>query len=34
MTIRRGQVVYENGKITAQAGTGQIIPRKATHKID
>ncbi|MFW9851569.1 MAG: dihydroorotase family protein [Candidatus Thorarchaeota archaeon] len=34
ITIRRGQVVFEDGKITAKAGTGQIIPRKVTQKID
>ncbi|MHA2172286.1 MAG: amidohydrolase family protein, partial [Candidatus Kariarchaeaceae archaeon] len=28
ITIRRGQIVYANGKITAQAGSGQVIPRK------
>ncbi len=27
ITIRRGQIVYENGKIIAEPGTGQIIPR-------
>jgi dihydropyrimidinase len=26
-TIRRGEVVYENGKITATAGSGQLAPR-------
>lgn len=26
-TIRRGEVVYENGKITADAGSGQMVPR-------
>ena len=26
LTIRRGQVVYEDGQITAQPGTGQVIP--------
>lgn len=28
ITIRRGEIVYENGKITAKAGSGQVIPRK------
>lgn len=27
MTIRRGEVVYENGKITAAAGSGRMAPR-------
>jgi dihydropyrimidinase len=27
VTVRRGEVVYENGKITAAAGTGQLAPR-------
>ena len=27
VTIRRGQVVYEGGKITAVAGSGQMVPR-------
>lgn len=26
-TIRRGEVVYENGRITAMAGSGQMVPR-------
>ncbi len=26
-TIRRGEVVYQNGKITAKAGSGQMAPR-------
>jgi len=34
ITIRRGQVVFKNRKITAKAGTGQIIPRKVTQKIN
>jgi len=33
VTIRRGQVVYEDGKITAKAGTGQFIPRTASQKL-
>ncbi len=33
VTIRRGQIVYKDGKITAKAGTGQVIPRKATQKL-
>ena len=27
-TIRRGQVVYEGGKILAEAGSGQLAPRQ------
>ena len=27
VTVRRGEVVYENGKITAAAGSGQLAPR-------
>jgi dihydropyrimidinase len=27
VTIRRGQVVYENGKITAEPGSGHLAPR-------
>lgn len=27
VTIRRGQVVYENGKITAEPGSGRLAPR-------
>ncbi len=34
VTIRRGQVVFKEGKITAKAGTGQIIPRKASQKLN
>ena len=32
-TIRRGEVVYENKEIIAQAGTGKVIPREATQKL-
>ncbi len=28
LTLRRGAIVYENGKITASAGSGKLIPRK------
>ncbi len=28
MTIRRGEVVYENGKVTGKAGSGQLIRRQ------
>jgi hypothetical protein len=28
VTIRRGQVVYEGGKILAAAGSGQLAPRQ------
>jgi dihydropyrimidinase len=27
VTIRRGEVVYEGGKISAKAGSGMLIPR-------
>ncbi len=27
VTIRRGEVVYESGKITAPAGSGRLAPR-------
>lgn len=33
MTIRRGQIVYENGKIIAKPGTGQIIPRTKSQQL-
>ncbi len=33
MTIRRGQIVYENGKIIAEPGAGQIIPRKKSLRL-
>jgi len=28
LTIRRGEVVYQNGKILAEAGSGQLAPRQ------
>jgi dihydropyrimidinase len=28
ITIRRGEVVYQDGKILASAGSGQLIPRQ------
>jgi hypothetical protein len=28
VTIRRGEVVYEGGKILAAAGSGQLAPRQ------
>jgi dihydropyrimidinase len=31
-TIRRGEVVYQNGKILARAGSGQLLPRKHWQK--
>jgi dihydropyrimidinase len=31
-TIRRGEVVYQNGKITAKAGSGQMAPRQHWQK--
>jgi dihydropyrimidinase len=31
-TIRRGEVVYQNGKITAKAGSGQLAPRQHWQK--
>ena len=30
MTIRRGEVVYADGRVTAEAGTGQLVPRGPT----
>jgi dihydropyrimidinase len=32
ITIRRGEVVYQNGKIIAQPGSGQLIKRSRTQK--
>ena len=32
-TIRRGEVVYQNGKILAKAGSGQLAPRKHWQKV-
>jgi len=32
-TIRRGEVVWNNGKITAKAGSGQLAPRKHWQKV-
>jgi dihydropyrimidinase len=32
-TIRRGEVVWNNGKITAKAGSGQLAPRKRFQKV-
>ncbi len=32
VTIRRGEVVYENGRILAAAGTGQLAPRHRWQK--
>lgn len=32
-TIRRGEVVYHNGKVLAQAGTGQLAPRTPWQKV-
>ena len=34
ITIRRGEVVFKERKITAKTGTGKVIPRKATQKLD
>jgi dihydropyrimidinase len=31
-TIRRGEVVYDKGKITAAAGSGQLAPRQHWRK--
>ena len=28
ITIRRGEVVYEDGKVTGKAGSGQLVPRQ------
>jgi dihydropyrimidinase len=33
MTIRRGEVAYENGRITAQPGSGQVLRRRPTQPI-
>jgi dihydropyrimidinase len=33
MTIRRGEVAYENGRITAQPGSGQVLRRGPTQPI-
>jgi dihydropyrimidinase len=32
-TIRRGEIVYQNGKICAQAGSGQLAPRTRWQKV-
>ena len=32
-TIRRGEVVYQNDKITARPGSGQLLKRKATEPL-
>jgi dihydropyrimidinase len=32
VTIRRGEVVYQNGRMLAKAGSGQVIPRKHWQK--
>ena len=32
VTIRRGEVVYQNGRILARAGSGQVIPRQHWQK--
>ena len=32
ITIRRGEVVWQNGRILAQAGSGQLLPRKHWQK--
>jgi dihydropyrimidinase len=34
VTIRRGEVVYDKGKIIAKKGTGQVIPRQKTQNLD
>jgi len=31
-TIRRGEVVFQNGKILAEAGSGQVLKRQAWQK--
>ncbi|HUG14195.1 MAG TPA: amidohydrolase family protein [Thermomicrobiales bacterium] len=33
VTIRRGEVVYENGRITAAPGSGRLIPREQTRGV-
>jgi dihydropyrimidinase len=30
LTVRRGEVVYENGRIAGSPGSGQVIPRERT----
>jgi dihydropyrimidinase len=32
-TIRRGEIVYQNGKILAKAGSGRLAPRKHWQKV-
>ena len=32
VTIRRGEVVYQDGKILASAGSGQVLPRQRWQK--
>ncbi|MCK4755028.1 MAG: dihydropyrimidinase, partial [Calditrichia bacterium] len=32
ITIRRGEVVYQNGQITARPGSGQIIRRSRSQQ--
>lgn len=31
ITIRRGEIVYENGKICAETGSGRVLRRKSPH---
>ena len=33
MTIRRGQIVYQDQKIIAELGTGKVIPRNQTQRL-
>ena len=33
ITIRRGEVVYQNGEITARPGSGQLLKRKGTQSL-
>jgi dihydropyrimidinase len=33
MTIRRGELVFQDGEILGQPGSGMIVPRKATSRL-
>jgi dihydropyrimidinase len=32
-TIRRGEVVYQGGRITADSGSGRLVPRQRTRSL-
>jgi dihydropyrimidinase len=32
VTIRRGEIVYQNGRVTGSAGSGQLAPRQRWQK--